>query len=233
MKAILEGYEVVLLDMHRTFMFGTDRFSDTENYASIYRSLGGSTLLDEEVNSVINNSRTLMMHDYSDPINYESFPQLADKFVEQSVPESEFEILTEVFAAYERGTVPTEYADCLRKLAADFRLGVVSNIFAPKCYWIPELKRAGVLELFEVFIASSDYSFIKPSPLIFEEALNKFRIAADRVVHIGDSYKCDVEGATNAGIDAVWINSGIHRATEPAMLATHILPDLTALRVQC
>ena len=54
---------------------------------------------------------------------------------------------------------------------------------------------------------SSDVGAIKPSPVIFEEALRAIDVPAERVLYVGDNYKRDVAGARGVGIDSVWISS--------------------------
>jgi HAD superfamily hydrolase (TIGR01509 family) len=229
MGSILETYEVVLLDMHRTFMFDVDRFSPSENYAETYGRLGGKRFTEEQVNTAIAAAYESMMEDYLDPAKRECFPKVIDKLQLQALPESELELLVEVFAAHESGYVPEDHADCLIELARERRLGVVSNIFAPKGYWIPELERAGVWGMLDVFVCSSDYTFMKPSSRIFEEALAAFPVPKSSVVFIGDSYRWDVEGAAGAGIDSIWINAEAYQARRDAPPAKHVLPCLTAL----
>jgi ribonucleotide monophosphatase NagD (HAD superfamily) len=47
----------------------------------------------------------------------------------------------------------------------------------------------------------------KPNPPIFEEAMR--RAGPSRVVMIGDTLETDVRGARAAGLDAVWIETGV------------------------
>ena len=40
----IDKFEVILLDMVRTFMFDADRFSVADDFAATYRRIGGHTL---------------------------------------------------------------------------------------------------------------------------------------------------------------------------------------------
>ncbi|NLA76743.1 MAG: HAD family hydrolase [Clostridiales bacterium] len=60
---------------------------------------------------------------------------------------------------------------------------------------------------FEFIIASCDYIFKKPEALLFEAALKKAGLPADRVWFCGDSFNADVKGAASAGIYPVWYNA--------------------------
>jgi putative hydrolase of the HAD superfamily len=57
---------------------------------------------------------------------------------------------------------------------------------------------------FEFIVASSDYMFRKPHPRIFELALKKEGISADKVWFCGDNLYCDIEGAYYAGMKPIW-----------------------------
>ncbi|CAI5733720.1 unnamed protein product [Peronospora destructor] len=49
----------------------------------------------------------------------------------------------------------------------------------------------------------------KPNQAIFDAAIAKFPAVSNRqqIVHVGDHYKCDVEGAKHAGLRTVWVNA--------------------------
>jgi 2-haloacid dehalogenase/putative hydrolase of the HAD superfamily len=55
-------------------------------------------------------------------------------------------------------------------------------------------------------ITSEDVRSYKPRPELFQEALRRYNLQPDEVIHIGDSIVSDVYGAQEAGIDAVWLN---------------------------
>jgi 2-haloacid dehalogenase/putative hydrolase of the HAD superfamily len=55
-------------------------------------------------------------------------------------------------------------------------------------------------------ITSEDVRSYKPRPELFQEALRRYNMLPDEVIHIGDSIVSDVYGAQEAGIDAVWLN---------------------------
>jgi putative hydrolase of the HAD superfamily len=107
------------------------------------------------------------------------------------------------------------------------RLAVISN-------WDERLR--GLLSVlgldrhFEAFVISCEIGFSKPSPVIFEEAAVKLGLPADAILHIGDSAKMDVAGATGAGLHAIRIDRG---AIEPAVGTIHSLAELPARIGNC
>ena len=62
---------------------------------------------------------------------------------------------------------------------------------------------------FEFIIASSEYMFRKPSPLLFELALKKANLEPGEVWYCGDTIEFDVAGASGAGIFPVWFESEV------------------------
>jgi putative hydrolase of the HAD superfamily len=82
---------------------------------------------------------------------------------------------------------------------ARFRLGVVSN-FDRRLYSI--LGTLGVRDRFEHIIISSEVGADKPSPRIFAEALRRFDLDPQEVLHVGDEEEIDGTGARSAGMPA-------------------------------
>jgi len=97
----------------------------------------------------------------------------------------------------------------LRK--SGIRTGIISN--AGISGWIlkEEIKRQFEDHNFEFVIVTSDYAYRKPSKRIFELALKKARLTADKVFYAGDKYNKDVIGAASAGIYPVWYKGAINR----------------------
>jgi FMN phosphatase YigB (HAD superfamily) len=204
----LDHFRVVLLDLNGTFMFGQDRFGPREDFARTYRSVGGRALEPRQVERAIRACYASMAADYENPDRYDDFPQVADVLRARApcLPDGEYEHLERVFGLHELGRVPPEYAALLRGLAATHALGLVANIWSKKDLWLRELERAGVLGLFRSLVFSSDTASIKPSRVLFERAFHAFGVARSEVLFVGDSLRCDIEGAKAAGLATVWIN---------------------------
>ena len=72
----------------------------------------------------------------------------------------------------------------------------------------------GLSKEFDAVVISGEVGVAKPSPVIFEIALNRLGLSSDDVVHVGDTPHTDVAGARAAGIPSVWLNR-TRRALEP------------------
>ena len=208
----IDRFDVILLDMMQTFMFGGDRFSEGENYSETYKSLNGRRLAPAEVNAVISEAFERMLDDYHDPERFDCFPAarsyLEAILNEKNLPASEVELLDTLFAIHETGKIPETHVETLRELHRTHRLGIVSNIWCRSDLCREELTRAGVADLFEAVVLSSDHGVIKPSPLIFERAVELFGVDKSAVLFVGDDFVCDISGAKAAGLAAVWIDRG-------------------------
>lgn len=85
-------------------------------------------------------------------------------------------------------------------------MGVISN-FDPRLNEI--LKEAGLYHRFEFVLSSYEAKTFKPHPTIFQIALERYSKEAtlpNECCHIGDTYKEDFIGATQAGWNAILVN---------------------------
>ena len=205
----IDQFEVILLDMGRTFMFEVDRFGEHNDLGATYRRVGGERLSDRQVYQILCGIFQQMIADSQKPENYEIFPSVISYIQEHpessSLPADEIRILEEVFFQHEKGTVPDEYVSTLRQLHSRHRLGIISDIWSRSELFYQELDRLDIRGLFEVIVFSSEVGIIKPSPRIFQKALEALDVEVSKVVYIGDSLRRDIAGAQSIGMATVWI----------------------------
>jgi putative hydrolase of the HAD superfamily len=87
------------------------------------------------------------------------------------------------------------------------RSSVISNISFSGEALAERINRLFPDNRFEFIIASSEYVYRKPNPVLFELAVKKARLSPDKVWFCGDSTVTDVSGASAAGIFPVWYQS--------------------------
>ena len=209
---VQKGPEVLLLDMGNTFMFGCDRFDDSTEIYLAYRELGGRDLAEVEVAEIIAVVIARMSRLYVNPAYYDRFPSvrsvLDSVWVEQgSKPEDELALLEETISRQEAGHIPDRYVEILRNLRSRYRLGVVSNVWSRSAIFRSVFETAGVSELFDTIVFSSDGNSIKPSSSMFNQAIAAFPdVPRDKIWFVGDDARCDIEGAAGVGLQSVWIN---------------------------
>ncbi len=208
----IDRFDVVLLDMGNTFMFGCDRFAEDDGFAATYRRLGGVAVPDGRVDEIILALFRRMLTLARDPARYDDYPSTMDCLCAlpqaANLADEELRLLERVFAHHEAGSVPDSHVRALERLAGTHVLGLVSNVWAPSPFFSRALTDAGLMDLFSAVVFSSDHGCIKPCPRIFETALAALSADRNRTVHVGDSLKRDVAGAKGAGLSAVWASSG-------------------------
>ncbi len=123
---------------------------------------------------------------------------------------------------------PTHHREVLTALKRRHRLAVVSNFdYTPTARLV--LEREGVADLFDEILVSDAVGWRKPAPRIFQEALDRLRLAPAEAVFVGDRADIDVAGARAMGMRAVWINREAEALPEGAPTPDHEIRDLQEL----
>lgn len=218
-------YDIVFLDVDKTLLWvDVDVEGYVEDLASY--STNGPLTVEKAVRPVWEGMRNHIEHN----VNYQTEGELEDfkrrnqrrtaDTLDLDVPE---EVLRDVS---DRRILFNPYPESERVLTelktSGYGLYVVSN-------WDVQLESVlgdlGWTDYFDGIIASAVVGSEKPEPGIFEEALNMCGASHDRVVHVGNDPVSDVKGATNFGLDAVFVN----RSGEEAPEAVATMPDLSPL----
>ena len=209
---VFAGKKALLLDMNSTFMFGEDRFGDSEDFSVHYFKIGG-TLPQHEINRVVRAAHHYLDARYPDEYYRHRFPSLERAILEvggETLDRKQVVKIIETFAFHELGHIPNEYAVALHKLRQHFTLAAVIDIWSPKTAWLKEFERVGISDLFSATSFSSDHGMVKPSPKPFEFVLSLLGISGQEAVVVGDSPRRDLGGAKSAGIDCILVGGAEH-----------------------
>ncbi len=99
--------------------------------------------------------------------------------------------------------------------SAGVKLGVISNaIHHQFLEW--SLESAGLLDKFDLVLSSARAGFYKSRVELYHRACELLDVACEQTIHIGDSYRFDVEGAARAGMRTVWLNLSAGHANSVA-----------------
>src|SRR5579875_641566 len=79
-------------------------------------------------------------------------------------------------------------------LVADTRIGTYRNV----------LRQHDLYRLFAHFSISDEVGIAKPHPGMFRAALQQTGTAPEDAIMVGNTYRCDIEGAHACGIATVW-----------------------------
>jgi 2-haloacid dehalogenase len=110
----------------------------------------------------------------------------------------------------------------LRELKKRFRLAIISNV--DDHLFAATQPQLGVE--FDHVITAQQAKAYKPSLKIFELALTRVGVPADRILHVGQSLYHDVLPAQSLGLATVWVNRPSARAGVGAVKAVDGHPDL-------
>ncbi|MEJ2621269.1 MAG: HAD family hydrolase [Candidatus Thiodiazotropha sp.] len=206
------GTKALLLDMNSTFMFGEDRFSDSEDFSIHYYKIGG-TLPKYEINGIVREAYQYLDTRYPDENYRHSFPSLESAIIEvggATLERKEIEKIIDTFAFHELGHIPNEYAVALHKLKHRFTLAAVIDIWSPKKAWLKQFEETGISGVFSATSFSSDHGMVKPSPKPFELVLKQLGITGSETIMVGDSPRRDLGGAKAAGISCILVGGATH-----------------------
>ena len=135
-------------------------------------------------------------------------------------------------AAYEAAWQPVAGArELLAALGeAGLRVGIVTNNSTAEQE--QKLQRCGLAPLVDALVTSEGVGVAKPARRIFDEALDRLRLAAAQAVMVGDAWRTDIEGAAAAGIRPVWFNRRRGSSPNPDVAELAALePTHHALRI--
>jgi HAD superfamily hydrolase (TIGR01549 family) len=95
-----------------------------------------------------------------------------------------------------------------------FKVGAVTDRAYGGPRFLAELEEYGLEPYFQVVTISSNVGYLKPHPKIFQHALDALAVEAEETVMVGDSLRCDVAGAKDLGMIAVWKRPPLDEPTE-------------------
>lgn len=112
----------------------------------------------------------------------------------------------------------------LKQAGQHCKVGLISNFtYAPVIY--KSLRKLGIDTLFNAVVVSEENGWRKPSPKIFQDALNRLGVQANEAVYIGDSPLEDIKGAKETGLKTVFVESQFYTLKE--VLENQQKPDYT------
>lgn len=96
----------------------------------------------------------------------------------------------------------TDVEDLLIKLSSEYKVALLSNAWLEAPRQI--LRDYGWGRWFDVMVVSYDVGIPKPDPRIFQHTLNLLGVEPHEAVMVGNSLHADINGATDAGLHAIW-----------------------------
>lgn len=69
-----------------------------------------------------------------------------------------------------------------------------------------KLKFLKLDDLFDFSISSEDTGYLKPHPVPFQQMVRRFAVAPEEILYVGNSYKYDIIGGANVGLQTAWLS---------------------------
>jgi HAD superfamily hydrolase (TIGR01509 family) len=108
--------------------------------------------------------------------------------------------------------------EALRELSQSATLVTLSNVVCT------EADPDHLLRLFSPWVSayfpSCRTGYAKPDPRAFLAVAKAYGVHPSQIVHVGDDWECDVQGAIDAGLSAVWLSHG-RTIPDPHLIVEH------------
>ena len=120
--------------------------------------------------------------------------------------------------------VPTKSFEILQQLKQHYKLVAMTNGNV-------EPARIG-FHHFDLTLRGGEHGRAKPHEDLFRQTARHFNISPHQLLHVGDNLQTDVQGAIQAGCQAVWLNltqKHIYQFSDARLLPTVEMSDLSAL----
>lgn len=135
-------------------------------------------------------------------VKQERFPRLLDAL---DAPHADAARIGSVYLQRyaEHWTYVDGARETFRAVACRYPVGVLTNGFAEvqaqKMKRFPEIP-----EQSRVVLVSEETGHLKPHPAVFSAAAQRADTPPERILYVGDSFRSDVEGGTQAGWQVAW-----------------------------
>lgn len=127
-------------------------------------------------------------------------------FLDYAIDDNKIELLSEDYIYYLpknnhlfEGAIPV-----LDYLKSKYNLHIITNGFTD--IQNSKLKNSNIIHYFKTITNSEIAGVKKPNPIIFEFALEQAKTKKENSIMIGDCIEADVQGALEAGLDAIYFN---------------------------
>ncbi|SEQ56316.1 HAD family hydrolase [Natrinema salaciae] len=108
----------------------------------------------------------------------------------------------------------------LETLSQRYEIGIVTN--GTRDAQRRKIEAVGIEQWIDTIVIAGQDPPPKPASEPFERALDSLDATPATTVHVGDSREADISGATNAGLDSVWISGSGTDGSVPTYRVTSI-----------
>lgn len=109
------------------------------------------------------------------------------------------------------------------------KIYLLSN--AQRIFTLHEMKVLGIHKYFDEVYFSSDYNVCKPDKNFYLQLINDFNIDIKSSIMIGNDFIADIEGATNIGLNSLYIDSNLSPKIKTDLKSTYSIMDGNVLDI--
>lgn len=104
------------------------------------------------------------------------------------------------------------------------KIYLLSN--AQRIFTLYEMKVLGIEKYFDDIFFSADYKVCKPDKNFYNALLKKHNLDIKNSIMIGNDYICDISGATNIGLDSLYLHSNLSPEIKGELTSTYSVMDI-------
>ena len=104
------------------------------------------------------------------------------------------------------------------------KIYLLSN--AQRIFTLYEMRLLGIEKYFDDILFSADYKVCKPDENFYTTLINKHNLNIKNSIMIGNDYICDIEGASNVGLDSLYLHSNLSPEIKGKLKSTYSIMEM-------
>lgn len=109
------------------------------------------------------------------------------------------------------------------------KIYLLSN--AQRIFTLYEMKLLGIEKYFDDILFSADYKMCKPDPKFYNTLINNHNLNIKNSIMIGNDPICDIEGASNVGLDSLYLHSNLSPEIKGKLKITYSIMDIDITKI--
>ena len=97
---------------------------------------------------------------------------------------------------------------------------------AQRIFTLYEMKMLGIKKYFDDILFSADYEICKPDTNFYNTLIEKHNLDINDSIMIGNDYICDIAGATNVGLNSLYMHSNLSPEIKGPLTSTYSIMNI-------
>ena len=102
---------------------------------------------------------------------------------------------------------------------------------AQRVFTFSEMKMLGIEKYFDDILFSADYEICKPDINFYNTLIKKHNLDIKDSIMIGNDYICDIAGATNAGLNSLYLHSNLSPEIKGPLTSTYSIMNMDISKI--